>query len=821
MLDDFCCLVSKDGYYGTLTSQRSKAHASDDLCLISTELTFKNASQKRLDDCFFTLAAPPSTTVLECSMHVGKEVFRGVVMEVGAAKEAFAAAKRNNVHAALVETQSADRFVIAVASLKVGEVAVIHVTYAITLRRVTSVDGARHGFAFFQSIAKGRYGDVMAVGLAPCLFEFKLHLHAAHGFESIEPPAEDSEFFTVEHEDGATDAVITVASTDKKPTGSFGVTYYVKQPFASSAHCEVSAVDPTHVALRITLGAPDKATLLEAASEDPLEVIFVYDCSGSMVNTFINKETLLAVSGRAIKMAAASLSDKALVNVVIFSDTCTVLFPKGSVSIASAENAAAFMTFVEKPPINNGGTQMLHALQTASAIPPPPEQKEEECAYRRNVVVITDGDVYNDATCASVARDACEANATTRHHVIGMGADVGRALCEGVATAGRGTHVIIADVARIDEATAELMRNVTQSCHINWHVDYGVFGAACAVRQTPAVLPPTYAHTPQTIHAFVTLPEGQRVPVAGDIVTISCNLRGEPIVFRVPLSMGNAGPAGGATTHQLVAAAFIRELETSSCNDANLAEIVKLSVAHGVSSAHTAWLMRAEEPSHLAEELSTRGAHTPCEFAVVSKGGLSRGGSSPTYGTYGGDDDDDAAVASSSSRGASRGGSSPSYSPSSPCYDSDSDGDEVPKKRGRKGRKRSLDMDMERAPRAKKGGSTSVPIFTEALICALIDAYLQHKWSAESMRTTLRAFPALAKLVQGALGDGVPATDEDGVALAVAILRAGFARETKRWEVLAAKAGRVSAAIDGLAVKWADLLAGKGVDGDVVMGGSV
>ena len=227
-----------------------------------------------------------------------------------------------------------------------------------------------------------------------------------------------------------------------------------RAPHAWLENSEVPAVDPGAAptplaALRVsanyewalrTLG-------LEARPSEPIEALFLVDCSGSMGGPRIQ------ATAKLLRLALRSLPQGSFFNITRFGSSAVHLFP--SSRILDNDALAHADSLVDKLSASLGGTEILGPLQELLNSP-------RSSAIHRAVIVLTDGEVSNTRECVAVAagastRAAAAGEPNIRILSIGVGDGVSTELVEGLATATGGSFGYAPDGARLEPIISRLL----------------------------------------------------------------------------------------------------------------------------------------------------------------------------------------------------------------------------------------------------------------------------------------------------------------------------------------------------------------------------
>lgn len=315
------------------------------------------------------------------------------------------------------------------------------------------------------------------------------------------------------------------------------------------------------------------------ATPAPAEVVFLIDRSGSMGGSSIDEVR------NALTFCLRSMISGCRFNIVGFGSTFESLFPESrAYDEASLAAASAHARSLEA---NLGGTEILPALQHVLA--------QERSALRREVVVLTDGQVTNTDAVLELVRSSA---AHTRVFSFGIGAGSSRHLVQGIARAGGGSAEFIAPGERIEPKVVRLFNRLLTPALNDVRMDWGGLPVVAA----PSAVPPVFAGSRMVLYGFVEKPRAATL-------RLSATTSSGPVTFDVPLDPGEAVP--GSLVSTLTARARIRELEESPAwlaargsrqtrsrtNDASR-EIIELSVQYRLISRETSFVAveRREQP---------------------------------------------------------------------------------------------------------------------------------------------------------------------------------------------------------------------------------
>ena len=246
--------------------------------------------------------------------------------------------------------------------------------------------------------------------------------------------------------------------------------------------CAVVAPDgPGAHALMINL-YPD----LGQYARQPAEYVFVVDRSGSMAGESI------AQALNALRLALRSLEEGDAFNIVGFGSRFQLMFPQSRpYTQASLEEATRQL---ESWDADLGGTELLAPLQAVLGVP--------GGALPRRVMLLTDGQVANEAACIALA---AEHAAAVRIFTFGIGYGASEHLVKGLARASGGKAEFIHPNERIEPVVMRQFARAAAPSLDNVRLDWGGLKPELV---TPRALPSLFAGDRLTVYA--------RVPVGAE-----------------------------------------------------------------------------------------------------------------------------------------------------------------------------------------------------------------------------------------------------------------------------------------------------------------
>jgi Ca-activated chloride channel family protein len=554
-----------------------KGQVSGFVATVDVVQVFENPFDEKIE-ALYVFPLPHDAAVSEFVMQIGERRIRGIVRKREEAREIYLAARAQGKVASLLTQERPNVFTQAVANIEPGKRIDIQIRY---FHALVWADGG-YEFVFPMVVgprfnppcttggigaagrgAEGRSGQAAEVSyLRPGErsghdVELALAIDAGVAIEAIECPSHAVETSCPAPER----AEVKLAAGDRIPNRDFVVRFKVAGETLKTRLMVHRGEAGSAFALM--LYPPAKIGRLE---RQPLELVFVLDCSGSM------EGEPLAIGKRAIERALKRLTEDDSFQIIRFSDQSTQLGPRPLP--ASPANVARGLEYLSSLR-SEGGTMMLSGIRAALEGPPDAER-------RRIVSFVTDGYIGNeDEIFAEVGRRLGPA----RIFSFGVGSSVNRHLLEGLARLGRGAAAFVG----LDESAARaadlFYERASRPALTDLSIDWG--GAAVA-DVYPRRVPDLLAGRPVVLSGRFAGPAPAAVRIRGRIGK-------EERTLEVGIE-----PERAAAEHPGIAAVWARK-RIEVLTDLALAagpgergelvgEIERTALAHGLVSARTAFI---------------------------------------------------------------------------------------------------------------------------------------------------------------------------------------------------------------------------------------
>lgn len=451
---------------------------------------------------------PDGAAIDHMAVEVNGRRIVGRIAERVAAERIYEAAREDGRAAARLDQQRPNMFTMHVANIPPGGDVAIELSYWMVAPysdgafrlRTPLVVGPRYipgrrpaGGVEEASFATGQVPDgdriVSPVRVSGHGNPVRLVARINPGFEigGVEVPYHA----TVSRQEG--DVTIVELAGDATPADrDFVITWRPKEGAAPAAGLFTETIDgDTYMLLMLT--PPETVQ----QPTPPRDITFIVDTSGSMHGESI------AQARDALVTAVERLRGIDRFNIVRFSDDSSRLWPNArTATSANLAEAADWITRLDA----DGGTEMLPALAMALA-----SQPEDGTGRLRQVVLMTDGDVGNEADLFALIRRSL---GDTRLFTVGIGSAPNGYFMRRAARFGRGASIYIGDASEVGERLGELFARLDNAVL----TDIKVAWPSDAAEMWPARAPDLYTGQPLVVAAKLPAEEtGGHVAVSGQL----------------------------------------------------------------------------------------------------------------------------------------------------------------------------------------------------------------------------------------------------------------------------------------------------------------
>ena len=560
---------------------------------LATEVTvaqrYRNREQTPVE-AVYVFPLEEGAAVCGFEARIGDKVVRGRVEEREQAFEIYDDAMADGHGAFLLDQERPNVFTASVGNLRPQETVEIRITYVALASYVTLEGGQRNtaGSAIrlmIPTTVSPRYVPPVTepeIGQpdgervnpdrwfeVPYGLELAVEVEANAQIQSIESPSHP-----VRVENREQGATVSLAQEQAALDRDFVLlieTAELHQPCARVAREE----DGTHVC-QVTFHPQLEAR--DAGSE----VLFLLDCSGSMIGDSIDQ------ARRALALSIRALEEGDTFNVVRFGSRFESLWRRPKAFDERRLEAAT--EYIEKAEADLGGTEILGPLRKLLELRRDPER-------RRQILLLTDGEVGNEKEIVKLAEQHAD---RARIFTFGIGAGSSEYLVRELARVSRGASEFIFPGERIEPKVLRMFGRVRSPALDDVRLDWG----GLEVEQAPARVPPIFAG--DSLTAFGRVRGG-----TGNAVTLSAG--GSSWQLDVDLEAAEEGGAVPA----LWAREMLRDLERGvtrgsrqqrrAAEERRHRRMVELGRRYGLTSSATSYVAieertedkRTTEPAEL------------------------------------------------------------------------------------------------------------------------------------------------------------------------------------------------------------------------------
>lgn len=466
------------------------AHVRGYLSVVDLAQRFANPYAEKIE-AIYVFPLPDDAAVRDFVMQIGERQIRGVIRKREEARAIYQQAKAQGYRASLLEQARPNVFQQAVANLEPGKAIDIKLRYAHTLSY------AADGYEFvFPMVVGPRYnpaGSRDGVGAAPAALpgssgqptevtylppelrpgndvSIEVDVDGGLPIGGITSP---SHCIDVDRQ-AASRATVRLAGGATIPNRDFVLRFQVGG--MESAASLFTCSDVTGGYLTLLLQPP---AALAQLPRQPLELIFLIDCSGSMSGAPLQQAKAV------VELAMSQLGPQDSLQIVGFADSpsamATAPVPASCDNLLRARMHLASLQ-------SGGGTEMLGGIEAAL-------MQAGDGERRRCVFLLSDGFIGNETQIFTAVRERL---GRARMFAVGVGSSVNRFLIEGVARLGRGACGYLLHDEAPGRAVAQLFERIGHPALADVAIDWG----SANVREVfPARLPDLFAGRPVVVTA--------------------------------------------------------------------------------------------------------------------------------------------------------------------------------------------------------------------------------------------------------------------------------------------------------------------------------
>jgi Ca-activated chloride channel family protein len=427
---------------------------------------FLNTEKKPIE-AVYKFPLPENAAVCGFSALIDGRIIEGKIEEKEKAFELYDKALADGDKAQLMDEERPNIFTLSVGNIKPDSSIIIEITY------VTILDSHNSEVRFYlPTTISPRFtpasqkddngipvGDIVNppfVFQVPYGLKININVHDRKAISSIESPSH-----TINTGFNGDDATITFSSDKVAMDRDFVLTIAYEKDFTNRAFL-FKENDEIFIQVDLT---PDKISEPDKTDNMPQgrEIVFVLDCSGSMQGESIEE------AKKALEILIKALSTDMMFNIYRFGNEFVHLYRHSkSYNEKSMKDA---LQYLSKTDASLGGTEVLPPLADIY-------EKEPVDGYRRDVILITDGEISNEDEVMELVQHH---NHTTTLSTIGIGSGPNEFLIKGVARAAGGSSELIATQERIEPKVLRLFQKVMAGRITNLKIECGA-----EIDQTPA-----------------------------------------------------------------------------------------------------------------------------------------------------------------------------------------------------------------------------------------------------------------------------------------------------------------------------------------------
>lgn len=526
-------------------------------------------------EAVYVFPLPHNAAVNEFIMTIGERRIRGIIRERQEAEQIYAEAKRQGYVASLLTEERPNIFTQSVANIEPGRAIDVTIKYFHTLEYVDgwfefvfpmvvgprfNPPGTTNGIG---AIALGGHGTS---GQKTEIQYLKPHERNGHDIAlrvqvDAGVPIEEFECRThaVSHESPSPQHLnVALQPHDRIPNRDFVLRYRVAGEGIKSSL--LTHRDARGGYFTLMIYPPEE---LASLTRQPLELVFVLDCSGSMAGTPLAQAKAAVERGLRLLRAGDSFQ---LIN---FSTSASQLGPRPLE--ATPENVQRGLSYLRQ--LNSdGGTMMIEGIKAALDFPHDPRRL-------RFVCFLTDGYIGNEA---EILGEVHKHLGAARIFSFGVGSSVNRYLLDHLAKAGRGAVAYLGPRDNAAKIMEDFFERISHPALTDLRIDWGALGAA---EVFPPVVPDLFVGRPVILTGRFAGNADGAVRISG----VAANRPVSSVVSTATVEPGAQPPALPSVWARAKIAALADE-STYSPSAELPAQVRHVALEYGLMSAFTAFV---------------------------------------------------------------------------------------------------------------------------------------------------------------------------------------------------------------------------------------
>ena len=443
---------------------------------------FRNTEKKPIETVY-KFPLPENAAVCGFKALIDNRIIEGRLEEKEKAFELYDKALADGHKAQLMDEERPNIFTLSIGNIKPGSSVIIEITYIILLdahsTEVRFYLPTTISPRFTPESQKDDNGipisDIVNPSFAfqvPYGLTINVNVHDRKAITSIESPSH-----TINTRFNDDDAVVTFSADQAAMDRDFVLTITYGKDFANRAYVSRDH-DDTFIQVDLT---PDETAEAVKTDSTPQgrEIVFLLDCSGSMQGSSIEE------ARRSLEILIRALIKDMTFNIYRFGSGFEHLYSHSTPYDEKSLKEA--LKYLSKTDASMGGTEVLPPLADIYG-------KEPDDGFRRDVILITDGEISNEDEVMELVRSHCH---TTALSTVGIGSGPNEFLIKGVARSAGGSSELIAPNERIEPKVLRLFQKVMAGRIDGLKIDCGV-----KIDQAPAY-PVAYMRQGTSIFARV------------------------------------------------------------------------------------------------------------------------------------------------------------------------------------------------------------------------------------------------------------------------------------------------------------------------------
>ncbi len=409
---------------------------------------FRN-TEKRAVEAVYKFPLPEGVAICNFNVSIDKRVIRGQVEERERAFELYDDALSRGYGGYLLDEERPNIFTLSVGNLNPDSEATIEIEYVALLdmedssvrfvlpttispRYIPGLMPDKDGIPEHERIHPEYATDV------PYGLNLSLNIHNGDLIKSIESPSHP-----ININIGASPVTVTFSAESVSMDRDFVLNIDRKDSVSASRAYRYRTGKDTF--LQVDLMLDEEAFGERSEEQEHREIIFVLDCSGSMMGDSI------AEAKRALEICLRGLQEGSAFNIYRFGSTSESLFEHPE--SYNEKSLQKGLKYLERSYADLGGTELLTPLRDIYADISGKDRME------RQIIILTDGEVGNED---EILKLVAENQDSTRVFPLGIGAGPNEYFIKGLARAARGAYEFIYPGERIEPKVLRTFQKLMQ-----------------------------------------------------------------------------------------------------------------------------------------------------------------------------------------------------------------------------------------------------------------------------------------------------------------------------------------------------------------------